>query len=124
MIVYSKADQALFSSLDCFDSSCSISVSSLTAYNIDTLEALLADRITAALAAATSPYLVNQRQFHLLLGLEKQLQEVQKLLVGDIAYELVSYHLQDALAHIGQITGKTVSENSMDAIFRQFCIGK
>lgn len=124
VIVYSKSDRALSDSLDCFDASISLMVSSLTSYNIDTLESFLAERIATVLASAASPYLVNQRQYHLLLGLEKQLHEVQKLLVDDIAYELLSYHLQDALAHIGQITGKTVSENSMDAIFRQFCIGK
>lgn len=124
IVVYSKSDQVHIVEVAEFDPSLSVAVSSVTGAHLATLEALLTKKIATILAAAQSPYLVNQRQFHILLGLEKQLQDIQGMLTGTIAYELLSYHVQDALALIGQITGKTASENSMDAIFRQFCIGK
>ena len=41
-----------------------------------------------------------------------------------ISYELLSFHLNDALAHISELTGKTISEKGMDAVFREFCVGK
>lgn len=124
IVVYSKSDQVCTAEVAEFDPAISVAVSSVTGSHLTTLESLLAEKIAAVLAAAQSPYLVNQRQYHVLLGLEKQLQEIQGMLNGTIAYELLSYHIQDALALIGQITGKTASENSMDAIFRQFCVGK
>ena len=39
-------------------------------------------------------------------------------------YELLSYHLNDALAHASELTGKSISEQAMDAVFREFCVGK
>ena len=39
-------------------------------------------------------------------------------------YELISYHLKDALEHISELTGKTISEQGMDTIFKEFCVGK
>ena len=40
------------------------------------------------------------------------------------SYELVSYHLNDALSILSELTGKTISEAGMDAVFREFCVGK
>jgi tRNA U34 5-carboxymethylaminomethyl modifying GTPase MnmE/TrmE len=37
---------------------------------------------------------------------------------------LISYHLNDALAHLAELTGKSISEQGMDAVFREFCVGK
>lgn len=71
-----------------------------------------------------SPFLLNQRQFNLLLSLEKNIITVKNLLVEPIAYELVSFHLNDALEKITELSGKTITEQSMDAIFREFCVGK
>ncbi|NLJ74114.1 MAG: tRNA uridine-5-carboxymethylaminomethyl(34) synthesis GTPase MnmE [Firmicutes bacterium] len=38
--------------------------------------------------------------------------------------DLISIDLQNALEHLGEITGETVRENVIDRIFSQFCIGK
>ena len=42
----------------------------------------------------------------------------------NIQYELLSYHLNDAMAQLSELTGKSISEKGMDAIFREFCVGK
>jgi len=75
-------------------------------------------------ATIASPLLLNQRQFNLLLQLEQKLIDIFPFLKEPIQYELLSYHLSDAIAQIAELTGKTISEASMDAIFKQFCIGK
>jgi tRNA U34 5-carboxymethylaminomethyl modifying GTPase MnmE/TrmE len=46
------------------------------------------------------------------------------MLVEQPSYELISYHLNDALAALSELTGKTISEAGMDAVFREFCVGK
>jgi tRNA modification GTPase len=38
--------------------------------------------------------------------------------------ELVSVDVQDAIDHIGEITGQVTSEDVLDRIFSEFCIGK
>jgi len=123
LVVYTKSDMPRVSNaFECADQP--ITLSNVTHESLDILEAKLSIKIEQLLAQAASPYLVNQRQYHLLLGLEQQLHTIEQQLITPIAYELLSFHLTDALAHISEITGKSVSENTMDAIFRQFCIGK
>jgi tRNA U34 5-carboxymethylaminomethyl modifying GTPase MnmE/TrmE len=46
------------------------------------------------------------------------------MLTGNVSYELVSYELQNVLAVLSELTGKTISEAGMDAVFREFCVGK
>jgi tRNA modification GTPase len=38
--------------------------------------------------------------------------------------DLVAVDLHAALDHIGEITGHVTSEDILDQIFREFCIGK
>lgn len=81
-------------------------------------------KITELFRSLQSPYLLNKRQYTLLLHLQKTLLGLKSFLTGDIAYELVAYHLNEALAHCTEITGKSVSNLALDAVFREFCIGK
>jgi tRNA modification GTPase len=47
-----------------------------------------------------------------------------ELLEGKAPTELVAIELQEALRHLGEIIGMTTSEDVLDQIFSQFCIGK
>lgn len=103
----------------------SIGVSSHTQEGIDGLHAHITQKIDLLVKAGNAPFLLNERQHLLLTTLAQDLTHITSLLHRrPVAYELVSYHLRDALAHVSSLTGKTVSEQSMDLIFRQFCIGK
>lgn len=99
-------------------------VSGKTGHNLTALEQAIEAKIAILFAQSDSPFLLNQRQFNLLLGIEKKLLEIRPMLLGSVQYELVSYHLNDALAVLSELTGKSISEQGMDAIFRQFCVGK
>lgn len=82
-------------------------------------------KVAELFQAIESPFLLNRRQFNLLLTLEQQLQGIQALLnSSSISYELISHHLQDVLAQNTELTGKSISEAGMDAVFREFCVGK
>ena len=102
----------------------SIQVSSKENINITILESMIESKVNHLLNQAESPFLLNKRQFNLILDLEKKLLEIKQLLVEPIPYEILSHHVQEALAHMTELTGKTISEQGMDAIFREFCIGK
>jgi len=92
---------------------------------LELLEQRIDDMISALLAKNESPFLLNQRHYNLLLGLENRLLEIITMLgTKTVAYELLSYHLNDALAHLCELTGKSISEQGMDAVFKEFCVGK
>lgn len=88
------------------------------------LETALENRIQELFSSLDSPFLLNKRQHTLLLGLEKKLNIILELLYGVIQYEIVSYHLKDALEYISELTGRSVSEAGMDMVFKEFCVGK
>lgn len=102
-----------------------LTVSSKTKNNIAQLEQAIDQKIAHLLSAIDSPFLLNTRQHSLLLELEGKLQDIQLMLAGpQIAYEILSIHLTEAVAHLAQLTGKTISEAGMDMVFREFCVGK
>lgn len=101
-----------------------IHLSSKTKTNIDSLEHAIEQKIATLFADIESPFLLNQRQYNLLLTLETKLADIKKMLEKPVAYELLSIHLQDAIADLAQLSGKAISEAGMDMVFREFCIGK
>ena len=101
-----------------------IKVSSKNGTNIVAMQDAIELKISALLAKSDAPFLVNARQNKLILELEKKLETLRTMLSGDVQYELVSYHLNDALSHLCELTGKSISEAGMDAVFREFCVGK
>ncbi len=122
IVVYTKAD--LHKLEECSNDIPALAVASTTGYNIPNLHALLDTKIEQLFQQAQSPFLLNKRQYTLLMRLEQKLVELQNMLAHTIHYELVSYHLIDALAHVSELTGKTISEQGMDAVFKEFCVGK
>lgn len=102
-----------------------IFLSSQTKQNIDILEQTIEQKVTQLFASIESPFLLNQRQHNLLLALEHKLTDIILMLSQKpVAYELLSIHLNDAIAQLAQLSGKAISEAGMDMIFREFCIGK
>ena len=100
-------------------------VSALTGQNVAAVDQAITQRVECLLATADSPYMLNQRQYNLVLGLEKKVAQVSEQLSAEsVAHELLSHHLTDAIAHVAELTGKSVSEAGLDAVFKEFCVGK
>lgn len=99
-------------------------VNTVNKANIDHIESAIEEKIAALLNSIESPFLLNKRQFNLLLGLEHKLLAIMPMFDKNIAYELLSVHLEEAIADLSELTGKTISEASMDKVFREFCVGK
>ena len=119
IIVHNKTDMILNPPID------GIAISTKTKLNIDTVEQCIEEKISTLFSSIESPFLLNQRHYNTLLALEKKLLALCDMMSGPtIAYELVSYHLNDALAQLSELTGKSISEQGMDAVFREFCVGK
>lgn len=92
--------------------------------SIESAKSAIQNKINSLFASIGSPFLLNQRHYNNLLSLETKLAATKKLLGDSTSYEIVSYHLQDALTTLSELTGKTITEAGMDAVFREFCVGK
>jgi tRNA modification GTPase len=102
-----------------------IPTSSSTGQGIETLRNEISTKAAEILAAHQSPFLINARHYNLILGLENQLKPILEMLDQQtIQYELVSYHLKQALESLTELTGKSVSEAAIDKVFKDFCVGK
>lgn len=117
--VYNKSDRVMLPVAP------HIAISSKTKHNIALLEQAIEEKITDLFATIESPFLLNQRHYSLLLALENKLHEMAPILnASSVAYELLAIHLTDSIAQLAQLSGKEVSETSMNLIFKEFCIGK
>ncbi|HXW85996.1 MAG TPA: hypothetical protein VEK38_01495, partial [Candidatus Bathyarchaeia archaeon] len=93
--------------------------------SIVTLHAIIARKVKELFENADVPFLLNARHYHLLSTVSQILAQVYELFEKKpIAYELIAYHLNDALAHLAHMSGKTVGEKVMDTVFQTFCVGK
>ncbi len=126
ILVHNKIDVPSLQASLRSESAClaTIPVSTKTLEGIETLHQTITKVVCEFVAKTDCPFLLNKRHMTLLTSFENKLLTVSDLLKGVIEYELVAYHLKDALSVLTELTGKSVSEKAMDMIFRDFCIGK
>ncbi len=122
ILVRNKIDQP--SASNSLDIQAPIEVSAQTHTHIATLEKRIAQQVKKLFDVADAPFLLTQRQFNLLRTLEHKLVKIKSMLHGQVEYELVSHELKEAIADLAQLTGKSISEAGMDAVFKEFCVGK
>jgi tRNA modification GTPase len=123
IIVYNKVDlvthnHTLTDGIETINVSCVINT------NIDALHTCIAQKITKILSNTTASYLLNERQYDALLAVETIICTIPPLLTPHPAYELVCVHVQDALSQLSTFSGKTISEQGLDLLFKKFCVGK
>lgn len=64
------------------------------------------------------------RHYDALLKAEQRLRQARQNLHEGIPLDLIAVDLRTALDHIGEITGHVNTEDILDRVFRDFCIGK
>jgi len=100
-------------------------VSSATGVGMPALLTVVTGHIEELFKVHESPFLVNKRQHQLLARLAEHVRMLTELCHAPVVqYEIISYRLQDALIELSELTGKTVSEAALDAVFKEFCVGK
>ena len=93
--------------------------------NIDILYQELFKKINHLKGTEAVSCLLSKRQYDLLSGFYKNLEEIRPMLNAKrIDYELVSFRLKDALSLLCEMTGRSISEAAFDKVFNTFCVGK
>lgn len=123
VIIKNKSDLPAADNLFLHDK-ISIAVSTAHQTNISAVKKEIQNKITTLFNTSKSPFLLNQRQYNLLKTVTNNLLTIESHLLKNPDYALISYHLNDTLALLSELTGKSISDACMDEIFRQFCVGK
>lgn len=102
-----------------------VQISATTGHGIGRLEAAIESLVLGGrVTLADTPLMSNPRHKALiqraLIGTRSAIEAQQSGLTPD----LVSIDVRDAVESLGEITGETVTEDLLDTIFSNFCIGK
>lgn len=92
---------------------------------IDTLKESIRDTLLGGnFVVGESPIVSNTRHHDALRRSQVALEDVIGSLENDMPPDLVSVDLRISLDALGDIVGKTTTEDILDRIFSQFCVGK
>jgi len=99
------------------------SISAVTGIGVDKLLSQLAHQAEGCLAGSESALVTRQRHR---LALEEVLAALRRAQAPDAAgrEDLLAEELRIAARALGRLTGRVDVEDILDAIFREFCIGK
>ncbi|MBU4387508.1 50S ribosome-binding GTPase, partial [Candidatus Dependentiae bacterium] len=101
-----------------------LAVSAKDKTGLDILEKEIENKIQKLFANLDSPFLLNKRQFNLIIELIQGFDFIKSNLIENFEYEIISHHIRHMLEKILELTGRNVNEKLLDKIFKDFCIGK
>lgn len=100
-------------------------VSAETGQGIEELEEKIVEMVLGGQVAATDSLLVaNVRHKTVLETAARHLAEAMEGIRENLPVDMVAIDIRTAWEALGEITGSTVTEDLLDRIFRDFCIGK
>jgi len=100
-------------------------VCSLTGQGIEALKDTIRDIVwSGEIKAEMLQAMINSRHQDALRRAREATGRTMEALRGDLALDLVALDLRIAVNAVGEVVGKTTTEDLLDSIFSQFCIGK
>lgn len=82
----------------------------------------LVDQATGSLEER--PFITSTRQSSALSSAEVSLEKFQQAVTSGAGHEMLAFELQEAIRALSSIVGDITSDDVLDVIFRDFCIGK
>ncbi|MFH1461489.1 MAG: tRNA uridine-5-carboxymethylaminomethyl(34) synthesis GTPase MnmE [bacterium] len=101
-----------------------LAISAKNNLGLDKLENLIENKVQELFSELNSPFLLNQRQYALMLELIDGFNFIKNNLLKNFEYELVSHHMKQMLESISDLTGRNINEKMLDKVFSEFCVGK
>jgi tRNA modification GTPase len=100
-------------------------VSALTGEGVDELLATIEAKVWGGeVRAEMTEVMINARHQEALSRARVALKEAEAALSADRPLELVASDLRLGLNAVGEVVGKTTTDDLLDRIFSQFCLGK
>jgi len=66
----------------------------------------------------------NSRQLDILRRLHEEVRQAIDAVKSKVSMDCVAIYVRSSIEAIGEITGDTITEEALDKIFAEFCIGK
>ena len=102
-----------------------VDVCALTGQGIDALKDAIKDMVWAGeVKAEMLQVMINSRHQDALRRAREATVRTVEALRNDLTLELVALDLRMAVNAVGEVVGKTTTEDLLDSIFSQFCLGK
>ncbi|MCA8925409.1 MAG: tRNA uridine-5-carboxymethylaminomethyl(34) synthesis GTPase MnmE, partial [Planctomycetes bacterium] len=119
LVVWTKRD------LGCDPPGAGVFVSAATGLGLDALGEALEAALATRAAAGADVYASGRQRAHLEAA-RRALGEAINVLAGDdpARTELGAFEVQEALEALGALVGEVSTDDVLDRIFAQFCIGK
>lgn len=100
-------------------------ISAVTRQGLNLLKESIAGLILGgALPLPSGPIITHERHRLLLEAASRSLARAQQGLRVKLGEELIAEELRAALSSLGEITGEELTDDLLDVIFQEFCIGK
>ncbi|MBU4343301.1 MAG: tRNA uridine-5-carboxymethylaminomethyl(34) synthesis GTPase MnmE [Candidatus Omnitrophica bacterium] len=102
-----------------------IKISALNQSNIDKLEDVIYDMVFKG--KIPSPDFVgisNSRQLDILRRSHEEVRQAIDAVKSKASMDCVAIYVRSSIEAIGEITGDTITEEALDKIFAEFCVGK
>ena len=100
-----------------------IAVSAQSGAGLERLEDEVVVRLSSAMEGQ-SVYLINQRQEEVIAEVIGQLRVARNEYAAGFGEEVLSAYLNHARRLLGELTGETTTEDVLDRMFSNFCLGK
>ncbi len=102
-----------------------IEISAKKLKNINLLENKIVDLVYKGKVRSTEPILVsNLRHIQLIKNAQKLIAQGLISLDNKLSLEFIAQDIKDALLYLDELLGRRFSEDLLDKIFSEFCIGK
>ena len=99
-------------------------ISAQTGEGLDRLEQTLLSFVNRGLLESRDPIVSNARHYQALQRALEAVERVREGMDAGVPTDLVSIDINQALFHLGEITGEISSDDLLGNIFSNFCIGK
>ena len=100
-----------------------IKISTVTGENIEELKQLLFDKTVGASVDLNGEFLTEERHYD---AINKAVQKLDDAITStkDLPLDLASIDIKSAWQYLGEISGKSATEDIIEEIFKKFCVGK
>ncbi|MBC2840353.1 tRNA uridine-5-carboxymethylaminomethyl(34) synthesis GTPase MnmE [Robiginitalea sp. SC105] len=101
-----------------------LGISARTGEGLEQLQAALLGLVNRGLLENNDPVVSNSRHYQALVKAQEAIGNVREGMESDVPSDLVSVDINEALHHLGEITGQISTDDLLGNIFSNFCIGK
>ena len=125
ILVINKIDLPRKIDLSTLEGNIMVEISAKEGDGIDELKKMMERAVWSGRAAVPEGgAITNLRQKQALKNASEAVERAVESVEKDLSPELIAIELREALDSIGEITGEIISDEILDRIFSQFCIGK